>query len=1243
MTFPIYRQHDWHTLQHSRQSHHSRRSRRAPRNSFRPAVKELEERMLLSISLSGIPDWHEQGPGPIKAPDRVNDTGAINAIVVDPTDTSGSSIYIGSVNGGVWHTTNGKVEGQSPTWTPLTDFLPSLRGVGTLALSPQNHNILFAGTPGFTNGWPNSPSEGGVFRSTDAGVHWSSVGQGIFNGTRVNKIVASTLNQVVLVATDDGIYRSEDGGDSFTQVLSRRTTDLIEAHSGGQVVFFAGVPGEGKPGGGVWRSLDRGLTWVPVNNGINVDLINTKNVKVAVHDDVNNTVVYAMIANSAGDPGGQLIGVFRTTNQGDSWTPLGVPVPSLGAFFGDCAFAADPINPNLVYFAGYGFATTFVGDASNPDPNTRWTLLDPVVKGQTSPHADHRIFAFDPQGDLLDGDDGGIYRLNNPRNLPGRPTRAWEPIVGDLRITEMYAIGYDNHNHVLIAGTQDNGNIAQSSMSSLQWSEVDYGDGGDQGVDNSDPDRVFRYSAIEGTVTRHTYDLSNKEIDPELPFPGDFFALNETDPKRLLIVANNRLFESPDRGVTRNDITSQLPPVNSINRLAYRGDVAYVGAIDQAGHPAVFLRTAKGSSFTRLNYPAGSGFDIALDPDDWRTAYLVDDDNSQVWQVVHAGQSKSRGDLFDETWTNITGNLKAVYPLPINPHLFSVKMVKVGSTKVLLVGNQYGVYRTFNPQAGSSGALWTRYGSDLPFVQVRDMLYDAKDDVFAVGTFGRGAWTVADASATIATPGVLQIDGDTDYPGEDDTIRLVRDPSNPTFLDVYVDSTSSFATYQFSAIQQISVNGLGGNDTLIVDSSNGGIPVPIAYDGGTGSNALTLQGGTVLTDTYAPGPGVGSGTSTLTFTGGVETIEFQNLAPVLDTIPGPLTVTGTASNDVINYGVGSVPANGLVTVDNFESIEFSNKTTLILNAGAGDDTITINNPNTPASLTAITVDGGPGIDSPVVNALDNAVDVATAGTIQVTSQLPVNYGGIEKIQILNAPDQPLTAAPATIQGTEGAPLTNVVVGGFSDGPNTPGTPKGKASDFTATIDWGDGTIGNPDVTAGQVVDLGNGNFQVLGSHTYSIARTYTLTVTITDNGSNGTTVVDGVPILNQDPGGQATQISSQATVIPVPNGPTVVSLQRFGFHAQPTLLVLTFSTPLDPARAGPEQLPPGGAETRSAVPTRAWPADCPEIRGVRPDQADRNAGPCRATVPSPLLPAYGQRHVAGGCYRHGRPPAGREP
>ena len=267
---------------------------------------------------------------------------------------------------------------------------------------------------------------------------------------------------------------------------------------------------------------------------------------------------------------------------------------------------------------------------------------------------------------------------------------------------------------------------------------------------------------------------------------------------------------------------------------------------------------------------------MRLDPDDWRTAYLVTDGNSEVWQVVHAG-------LPNETWTNITGNLKEVYPLPINPYLFSVMMVKIGSTKVLLVGNQYGVYRTFNPQAGAPDALWTRYGNNLPFVQARDLLYDAKDDVFAIGTFGRGAWTVANASATIATPWSPTATLTNGGPVDEGSPGLVRftDPSDPS----PVDTAAGFRySYDFD----------NDGDFEITDSRSASAVVPASYfadgpgirtvrariadrDGGytdytttilitsvpptvnVGPNAMITQGGSLsrpgLSATPAPTPG----------------------------------------------------------------------------------------------------------------------------------------------------------------------------------------------------------------------------------------------------------------------------------------------------------------------------------------------------------------------------------------------------
>src|SRR5207237_10881160 len=112
------------------------------------------------------------------------------------------------------------------------------------------------------------------------------------------------------------------------------------------------------------------------------------------------------------------------------------------------------------------------------------------------------------------------------------------------------------------------------------------------------------------------------------------------------------------------------------------------------------------------------------------------------------------------------------------------------------------------------------------------------------------------------------VDGDTDYAGEDDTIKLVIDANNPLLLDVFINSTTPVAQVQLGTFQQIDVNGLGGNDRLIVDSSNGLINVAngIRYDGGTGFDSATMQqtgGPTRVSATYNVGLTSGSGVHTI--------------------------------------------------------------------------------------------------------------------------------------------------------------------------------------------------------------------------------------------------------------------------------------------------------------------------------------------------------------------------------------------
>ncbi|MEX2113817.1 MAG: Ig-like domain-containing protein [Pirellulales bacterium] len=254
---------------------------------------------------------------------------------------------------------------------------------------------------------------------------------------------------------------------------------------------------------------------------------------------------------------------------------------------------------------------------------------------------------------------------------------------------------------------------------------------------------------------------------------------------------------------------------------------------------------------------------------------------------------------------------------------------------------------------------------------------------------------------------------------------------------------AGFKTVQMPAanVQALIIAGGFGNDTLTIDSTAGPVLVPVTYDGEHGSDTLQLLGGTALSDTYSVGPEVGSGTSTIVFAGGTQTVHFQNLEPVIDLVAAAtLTVDGTAADNAINYSQGSLATRGLVSVDNFESIEFANKTSLVINAGAGSDTINLNNPSTPTGLTGITVNGGDptASDTLIVNGIAGSVDElrlnptgAGAGNVVNDSGLQpvVNFTLIEHLELVV---QQADGDGVRIEGTTGNDRFEFFPGATSD-------------------------------------------------------------------------------------------------------------------------------------------------------------------------------------------------------------------
>jgi Ca2+-binding RTX toxin-like protein len=289
----------------------------------------------------------------------------------------------------------------------------------------------------------------------------------------------------------------------------------------------------------------------------------------------------------------------------------------------------------------------------------------------------------------------------------------------------------------------------------------------------------------------------------------------------------------------------------------------------------------------------------------------------------------------------------------------------------------------------------------------------AGDDTINVSPTGAGTGTFTTSAfpgTTFVYRGVGGAFTVTGGSGGFDTLGIVGGNANDAVTLTPTTATLNSGVVTLGAgLDALSVSTLGGNDSLTVDSTAGAVTLPIAYDGGAGTDTLTLTGNTATSDTYSAGPAPGSGTSTLAIGGATETVSFTNLEPVFDFVAGPLVVNGTNGDDVINYTQGSVAANGLVSVNNQETIEFSNKTTLTINALAGSDTINLNNPNTPAGLTGITVNGGdptggtgdtlivngtPGPDTLTVTpTAADAAAVTGAGPVTITA------GTIEQLQV----------------------------------------------------------------------------------------------------------------------------------------------------------------------------------------------------------------------------------------------------
>ena len=758
--------------------------------------------LFLAFPASAQLPWIEEGPAPIAPGPNVetiepnNAAGAVHALAAHPRFSS--VLYAGSVNGGIWKTFN--ANSTNPRWFDLTDNQSSL-SISALEFDPTDRrNFTLVAGIGCYSSFGFSGPQSGLLRTTNAGFTWDEIdGGGVLVNSCISGVAGRGSTLVASVAFgvpvstlgNIGIFRSTDDGATFSQISvgngsgnglpSGRYFDLVGDPNNTDRLFTGSVFSDLEGGqNGIYRSDDAGATWAKVSTpAIDAFLISgaTFNVELAVgqHDNV-----YVAIANFS-----QLAAVFRSGDGGTTWQQLDLPgtVEDGGFFFGihpggqasiHMSITADPTDANIVYVGGdrqpffiegsgdpnqpffpnsigaNAFSgRLFRGDASLP-AGSQWTpLTHSGTANNSAPHADSREMVFTSRGDLIQADDGGVYRRTDPRSSTGD----WASINGDLQVTEFHDIAFDTESDIILGGTQDNATPVQESSNSREYFFVVGGDGGDVAVDDFTTSGVSTRLAsaqfLQG-YQRTTWDSNNDLLTVEFPpltllsgppIATQFstpFELNAIDGTRVVYGGSNAVYESFDQGDTIAAVEPFVPVNGTVfDPLAYGGpgnpDMLYIGSGD-----SVWIRTTAGGNLVQsLSFPGtGSGLavaDIVLDPSDPNIAYVCN--TSNVYTTSDAGV----------TWTDITGDL---FTQDVSTPLLAIEFLPSPlpgfDPNRLAVGASNGV---FGADANAGFATWTRVGGDfsffrLPNVPAFDLDYDSEGRELIVGTLGRGAWKI---------------------------------------------------------------------------------------------------------------------------------------------------------------------------------------------------------------------------------------------------------------------------------------------------------------------------------------------------------------------------------------------------------------------------------------------------------------------------------------------------------------------
>ncbi|HEX6915785.1 MAG TPA: hypothetical protein VF145_11120, partial [Chitinophagaceae bacterium] len=441
--------------------------------------------LIAAKSTQAIPgiQWVSIGPK--------NFGGRTRALLVDLNDATRKTVWAGSVGGGLWKTTD--ITAAEPNWMPVNDLFGNL-AITSIAQDPTNPLVMYFGTG---EGYGNSDAIRGlgIWKSTDGGNSWSQLTSTNNSNFYYNqKLLVSTAG-TLFSCTQQGLFRSTNGGSSFTKVLgtglgisgtnSNVCYDIEQAANGFLYATLRGVESSSLSGS-IHKSTNDGISW-----GAAATLpISADRIEIATAPG-NAAYIYALV-----ELGSAVNGILQSTDGGLTYVSRTEPDDadggisaadfSRGQAWYDLAIAVSPDNPQTVFVGGVDLFKTTDGGMS-------WSQIAHWYGGYgfQDVHADQHNIIFQPgNGNVVYfTNDGAVYRSGNANDaMPAISSKG-----GNYNTLQFYscAMNPTAGSFNFLAGAQDNGSHRFTQAVLQNTSEVTGGDGAFCHIDQDEPQYQF--------------------------------------------------------------------------------------------------------------------------------------------------------------------------------------------------------------------------------------------------------------------------------------------------------------------------------------------------------------------------------------------------------------------------------------------------------------------------------------------------------------------------------------------------------------------------------------------------------------------------------------------------------------------------------------------------------------------------------------------------------------------------------